>query len=351
MIEVKNLTKRFGKVTAIKDVSFSVKKGEIVGLLGPNGAGKTTTLRILACYLSATGGDVRVGGADIFSDSYAVRQKIGYLPESVPLYTDMRVCEYLRFRGGLKGMRGSHLRRRIEAVLEQCQLTEQRRSIIGNLSKGFRQRVGLADCLLHQPECLILDEPTIGLDPNQIRNIRELIRLLSEEYTVLISTHILSEVEMLCERVLIMDRGVIVASDSPASLVSLMKGNEHVTVEVRAPQDKVVDVFRGVNGVESVDCSELSDGWRRLECKCAKDAAVRTAMFDVVCKNEWQLRELSVEKRRLEDVFVAITHGGLAAGEGEGAEESAGAGGAETAEVAAKVSVEAAAEKPEEKSA
>jgi ABC-2 type transport system ATP-binding protein len=309
MIEVKNLTKRFGKVTAIKDVSFTVKKGEIVGLLGPNGAGKTTTLRILACYLSATGGDVQVGGADIFSDSFAVRQKIGYLPENVPLYPDMRICEYLRFRGGLKGMRGSHLRRRIDAVLEQCQLTEQRRSIIGNLSKGFRQRVGLADCLLHQPECLILDEPTIGLDPNQIRNIRELIRLLSEEYTVLISTHILSEVEMLCERVLIMDRGIIVASDSPASLVSLMKGNEHVSVEVTGPHDKVTEVFQSLKGVESVVCNELTGGWNRLECKCSKDSAVRTDMFDLVCSHKWQLRELSVEKRRLEDVFVAITHG------------------------------------------
>ncbi len=158
-----------------------------------------------------------------------------------------------------------------------------------------------------------MDEPTIGLDPNQIRNIRELIRLLSEEYTVLISTHILSEVEMLCERVLIMDRGMIVASDSPASLVSLMKGNEHVSAEVTGPHDKVAEVFRSLSGVESVVCDELTGGWNRLECKCSKESAVRAAMFDAVCSHKWQLRELSVEKRRLEDVFVAITHGEITA--------------------------------------
>jgi len=310
MIEVKNLTKRFGKVTAIKDVSFSVAKGEIVGLLGPNGAGKTTTLRILACYLSAGGGEVTVGGADIFEDSFAVRQKIGYLPESVPLYSDMRVNEYLRFRGGLKGMRGSRLRERMDVVLGQCQLSEQKRSIIGNLSKGFRQRVGLADCLLHEPECLILDEPTIGLDPNQIRNIRELIRQLSEQYTVLISTHILPEVEMLCERVLIMDAGRIVASDTPAALVGLIKGGERVVVEVTGASKDVVDAFKSIAGVESVVHERVGD-WNRLECQCVKGSDARSAMFETVCSHKWQLRELAVERRKLEDVFVAITHGEL----------------------------------------
>jgi ABC-2 type transport system ATP-binding protein len=311
MIEVKNLTKRFGKVTAIKDVSFSVAKGEIVGLLGPNGAGKTTTLRILACYLSAGGGEVTVGGADIFDDSFAVRQKIGYLPESVPLYSDMRVSEYLRFRGGLKGMRGSYLRERMGVVLEQCQLREHSRSVIGNLSKGFRQRVGLADCLLHEPECLILDEPTIGLDPNQIRNIRELIRELSEQYTVLISTHILHEVEMLCERVLIMDGGCIVASDTPAALVGLIKGNERVVAEVTGERDDVIEAFESVAGVESVVHERVGD-WNLLECQCVKDSDVRTGMFETVCSHSWKLRELRMERRKLEDVFVAITHGDLA---------------------------------------
>lgn len=307
MIKVKNLTKRFGKVTAIRDLSFEVKKGEIVGLLGPNGAGKTTTLRILACYLSASGGEVLVGGEDIFSDSFAVRRKVGYLPENVPLYTDMRVIEYLRFRGELKGMRGSNLRRRIRTVLDQCNLEEQQRSIIGNLSKGFRQRVGLADCLLHEPELLILDEPTVGLDPNQIRHIRELIRLLSKEYTVLISTHILSEVEMLCERVLIMDEGCIVASDTPDTLVGLMKGNERVVAEILAPHDLVVKAVESIKGVESLKCEDLGE-WKRVICQCEKGMRAPVSIFETVCKNSWKLRELMIEKRNLEDVFVSITN-------------------------------------------
>ena len=260
-------------------------------------------------------------GADIFEDSFAVRQKIVYLPESVPLYSDMRVNEYLRFRGGLKGMRGSRLRERMDVVLGQCQLSEQKRSIIGNLSKGFRQRVGLADCLLHEPECLILDEPTIGLDPNQIRNIRELIRQLSEQYTVLISTHILPEVEMLCERVLIMDAGRIVASDTPAALVGLIKGGERVVVEVTGASKDVIDAFKSIAGVESVVHERVGD-WNRLECQCVKGSDARSAMFETVCSHKWQLRELAVEHRKLEDVFVAITHGELSAESDEQKPES-----------------------------
>ncbi len=310
MIEVKNLTKRFGRVTAINGLSFEVGKGEIVGLLGPNGAGKTTTLRILACYLPATGGDAFVGGADVFTDSMAVRSKVGYLPENVPLYMDMRIREYLRFRGALKGLRKGRLRERVDTVLEQCELTEQRRVVIGRLSKGFRQRVGLADCLLHEPECLILDEPTIGLDPNQIRHIRELIRGLAQQHTVLISSHILPEVEMLCQRVLIMDAGKIVASDTPEALVGLMQGREKVVVEVCGSRRAVLQAFETIPGVESVICEPLGE-WSRLVCQCAKGADVRDGIFKCVCENEWQLRELSIERRNLEDVFVAITKGAL----------------------------------------
>jgi ABC-2 type transport system ATP-binding protein len=313
MIEVKNLTKRFGRVKAIDGVSFKVGKGEIVGLLGPNGAGKTTTLRILSCYLPATGGDVIVGGEDVFTDSLAVRGKVGYLPENVPLYLDMRIREYLRFRGALKGLRGKHLRERIHVVLEQCGLKEQRKVVIGRLSKGFRQRVGLADCLLHEPECLILDEPTIGLDPNQIRHIRELIRGLAKQHTVLISTHILPEVEMLCERVLIMNAGRIVASDTPAALVGLMKGNEHVAIEVLGSRRAVIEAFERIPGIESLTCEPMGE-WSRLVCQCQKAEDVRPEMFKVVCKHEWQVRELTTERRNLEDVFVAITKGEFQAG-------------------------------------
>jgi ABC-2 type transport system ATP-binding protein len=308
MIEVKNLTKRYGSVTAINDVSFTVDSGEIVGLLGPNGAGKSTTLKILSCYLPASGGDVRVGGADIFTDSFAVRRKIGYLPESVPLYNDMRVVEYLRFRGGLKGLRGRRLRERMDVVLDRCELGEHRRTIIGTLSKGFRQRVGLADCLLHEPECLILDEPTIGLDPNQIRNIRELIRELAQQYTVLISTHILSEVEVLCERVLILDQGSIVASDSPQALVGMMEGNEIVFVEVAGKLAAVEKALKSVAGVKAVDAKAQGD-WVKAECQCVRDADARTAIFNEVCRRGFKLRELRVERRRLEDFFVSITQG------------------------------------------
>ncbi len=310
MIEVKNLTKRFGRVTAINGVSFEVGKGEIVGLLGPNGAGKTTTLRILSCYVPATGGDALVGGADVFTDSLAVRSKVGYLPESVPLYTDMRVVEYLRFRGALKGLRRGRLRKRVSAVLEQCNLTDHGKVIIGNLSKGFRQRVGLADCLLHEPECLILDEPTIGLDPNQIRHIRELIRGLAKQYTVLISTHILPEVEMLCERVLIMNEGRIVASDTPRALVGLMKGNANVIAEVLGSRRVVIQAFEAISGVESLVCEPMGE-WSRVICQCKKDADVRAEMFKVICENKWEVRELTTERRNLEDVFVAITKGSL----------------------------------------
>jgi ABC-2 type transport system ATP-binding protein len=310
MIEVKNLTKRFGRVTAINDVSFKVAKGEIVGLLGPNGAGKTTTLRILSCYLPASGGDAMVGGADVFSDSLLVRSKVGYLPENVPLYPDMRVDEYLRFRGALKGLRSGRLRERIGAVLEQCNLTEQRSLVIGRLSKGFRQRVGLADCLLHEPECLILDEPTIGLDPNQIRHIRDLIRGLAKQHTVLISTHILPEVEMLCERVLIMNGGRIVASDTPKALVGLMKGSERVVIEVLGSRRAILEAFEAIPCVETLACEPMGE-WSRLVCQCKKGSDARTDMFKVVCKNQWQIRELTTERRNLEDVFVAITKGEL----------------------------------------
>ena len=312
MIEVKNLTKRFGRVTAINGVSFKVAAGEIVGLLGPNGAGKTSTLRVLAGYLPATGGDVSIGGADVFTESLDVRSKVGYLPENVPLYMDMRIIEYLKFRGALKGLRGSRLRERVSVVLEQCGLTEERRALIGRLSKGFRQRVGLADCLLHEPECLILDEPTIGLDPNQIRHIRGLIRSLAHQHTVLISTHILPEVEMLCERVLIMNQGRIVASDTPSALVGMMRGHERVIVEACGSRRALIQAIESLAEVDSLVCEPLGE-WSRLICQCEKGEEARTRIFSTVSENGWKLRELTVESRNLEDVFVAITKGEMEA--------------------------------------
>src|SRR5438552_5023708 len=204
MIEVANLTERYAGVTAVSNLSFTVARGEIVGLLGPNGAGKSTTMRILACYLPATSGTVRVAGLDVFRHSDEVRRRIGYMPENNPLHFDMRVREYLRFRARLKGLPLKRSRQRVDTVMEQCSLTDVARRIIGQLSKGFRQRVGLADALVHEPELIILDEPTIGLDPNQIRSVRQLIKDLGQKHTLLLSTHILPEVEMTCSRVLIL---------------------------------------------------------------------------------------------------------------------------------------------------
>src|SRR5512141_1195190 len=205
MIEVANLTKRYAGHTAVSDVSFTVKRGEIVGLLGPNGAGKSTTMRILSCYLPATSGTVRVAGMDVFRQSDEVRRRIGYMPENNPLHYDMRVREYLKFRARIKGLSWRRSRERVDVVTEQCGLTDVSRRLIGQLSKGYRQRVGLADALVHEPELIILDEPTIGLDPNQIRSVRQLIKGLARSHTVLISTHILPEAELTCNRMLILD--------------------------------------------------------------------------------------------------------------------------------------------------
>src|ERR1043166_2364747 len=229
MIEVANLTKRYAGHPAVSNISFTVGRGEIVGLLGPNGAGKSTTMRILACYLPASSGTVRVAGLDVFHDSKEVRRRIGYMPENNPLHYDMRVREYLKFRARLKGLSRRRSRERVDIVTEQCGLTDVTRRIIGHLSKGYRQRVGLADALVHEPELIILDEPTIGLDPNQIRSVRQLIKNLAGNHTVLISTHILPEVEMTCNRMVIMYEGKILASGTAEDLQRLIRSEEHTS--------------------------------------------------------------------------------------------------------------------------
>ncbi len=309
MISTCNLTRQFGSVAALDGVTFNVGRGEIVGLLGPNGAGKTTTLRILSCYLPASGGEAYINGLDVFEQSMEVRRQIGYLPENVPLYTDMRVNEYLRFRGALKGIRGRKLSSRMDAILQQCDLTGEFRTVIGRLSKGFRQRVGLADCLLHEPECLILDEPTIGLDPNQIRHVRALIQGLAPTYTVLISTHILSEVEMMCGRVLILDRGRITASDSPEALLRLMKGDEQISAEVQGPREAVEKAVAELEGVSQPHFSDMGEGWLKVTLHGERSAVLREHFFEMVCTHQWRLRELTAAQRHLEDVFAELTEG------------------------------------------
>src|ERR1043166_2025228 len=263
MIEVANLTKRFAGRTAVADISFTVGRGEIVGLLGPNGAGKSTTMRILSCYMPATSGTVRVAGLDVFHDSIEVRRRIGFMPENNPLHPEMRVREYLKFRARLKGLSWKRSRGRVDVVMEQCGLTDVARKIIGHLSKGYRQRVGLADALVHEPELIILDEPTIGLDPHQIRAVRQLIKSLATTHTVLISTHILPEAEMTCNRMLILYEGKILAADTPENLQRLVSSNSQVLAEIAAPAAELQECWAQEPEIEHFDVSPAEGNYFR----------------------------------------------------------------------------------------
>lgn len=307
MIRVENLTKRFGSRVAVNDISFEVGKGEIVGFLGPNGAGKSTTMKILASYLPATSGTVSIAGHDVFADSLQSRRRIGYMPENVPLYTDMRVTEYLKYRGSLKGLGGRKLRDALAIAKEVTNLLEVENRIIGSLSRGFRQRVGLADALLHEPDFLILDEPTAGLDPNQIRQVRDLIKNLGKNHTILLSTHILSEVEMTCSRVLIINKGKIEASDTPENLVRHMRAAGGILLEARTASDSGVALLKELPGVKDVT-EKNEDGWQIFQLRLEAQADPREAIFRLAVERKWEIRELSRLKGTLEDVFVELTH-------------------------------------------
>jgi ABC-2 type transport system ATP-binding protein len=308
MIEVENLTKRYAGHTAVSDVSFTVNRGEIVGLLGPNGAGKSTTMRVLSCYLPATSGSVRVAGLDVFHDSTEVRGRIGYMPENNPLHEEMRVREYLKFRARLKGLGFRRSRERVDVVMEQCGLTDVSKRIIGQLSKGYRQRVGLADALVHEPELIILDEPTIGLDPNQIRSVRKLIKSLAASHTVLISTHILPEVEMTCNRVLIMFAGKILAADTPENLQRLMSGNGQVLAEIAAPHNDLCDCWAQVAEIEHYDVSPADGEFFRCALTPRDGIDLRPYVFALVRERGWYLRELTRNRHSLEDIYVKVTN-------------------------------------------
>jgi ABC-2 type transport system ATP-binding protein len=307
MIEVHQLTKRYARHEAVRGISFSVGKGEIVGFLGPNGAGKTTTMRMLSGYLPPTSGNATVAGFDVFRQSLQARAKIGYMPENVPMYDDMRVREYLRFRAQLKGLAGSNLRKALGRVLETCGLEQVRRKMIRTLSKGYRQRVGLADALIHDPELLILDEPTNGLDPNQIRQIRELIRQLGESRTVLLSTHILSEVEMICGRVIIIDGGKIRAADTPANLTETMRTAGRIHVEIHADPEVVAGAIGRLDHVKKVTPETLEDGWTKLLIWVEAGTDVRERIAGLATQYGWPLRSLHRQVATLEDVFVELT--------------------------------------------
>jgi len=307
MIEVSHLTKRYARHEAVRDISFSVGRGEVVGFLGPNGAGKTTTMRMLTGYLPPSSGTVAVAGLDVFRESVEARAKIGYMPENVPLYDDMRVREYLKFRAQLKGLRGSRVRERVAAVIETCGLEPVRRRMIGALSKGYRQRVGLADALVHDPELLILDEPTNGLDPNQIRQIRSLIRRLGESRTILLSTHILHEVEMTCGRVIIIDQGRIKASDTPANLTACMRAAGRIEVELKIDSDAASRALGEMNQVKKVQSELLDDGWTRLTLWVDSGTDARERVAALAAANGWPLRSVFRHQATLEDVFVELT--------------------------------------------
>ncbi len=306
MIKVENLTKRYAGVTAIQDLNFEVAKGEVVGFLGPIGAGKSTTMRILTGYLPASSGRASIAGYDIFEQSIEARRQTGYLPENTPLYTDMRVGEYLRYRANLKGVPGSKVSERVGDVLELCSLRDRERSLIGSLSKGYRQRVGLADALVHDPELLILDEPTIGLDPNQIRQVRELIKNLGGKRTLLISTHILPEVEIMCSRVIVIHKGQIRADDTADNLLKNHRATGSMRLEAKVDATAIETLAR-LPGVK--DVAVESDGdWSIFHLRLEANADPSEDLMRLATSKHWTVRELMRRRPTLEDVFVELTH-------------------------------------------
>jgi ABC-2 type transport system ATP-binding protein len=308
MIEVRNLTKRYGPVAAVDDITFDVKEGEVVGFLGPNGAGKSTTIRILTCYHPATSGSANVAGYDVFRESMKVREQIGYLPESAPLYPEMRVREYLHFRGKLHGMSRPERNKAIDRVSELCWLSEFVNRPIGHLSKGMRQRTGLADVLLHNPKVLILDEPTVGLDPTQIREAQKLISDLGQQHTILFSSHILPQVEAVCTRTIIIAKGKIVAEGTPAELREHIGADSRLIGEIKGPTEEVISGVKSINGVSHVSAdTNMSGGWNRLYINCQNGRDVREDIHRLTIDKNWPLREMRREVGSLEEFFIRIT--------------------------------------------
>lgn len=300
-VEVKNLTKRFGSQRAVDNISFRVDKGEILGFLGPNGAGKSTTMKIATCYLPPSEGTILVNGYDVTEAPVAVRRQVGYLPEHNPLYLDMYVKEYLHFVGGIYGLKGSGLKIRTQEMVELCGLTVEQGKKIGSLSKGYRQRVGLAQALIHDPEVLILDEPTTGLDPNQIQEIRSLIKMVGQKKTVIFSTHIMQEVSAICDRVVIINRGTLAVDSTVSDLESLHKGEIHTIAEFESAIDAaVLQSIPHILGVET-----LPQHRYRLRSQPGKD--IRSAVFGLAASHNWSLIGLRQEENSLEKIFQQLT--------------------------------------------
>jgi ABC-2 type transport system ATP-binding protein len=309
MIQVDQLTKRYGPVTAIEDVSFGVERGRIVGFLGPNGAGKSTTMKILSCFMPATSGTARVAGFDVFSDSLEVRRRIGYLPENAPLYLDLPVAAYLDFVAEIKGVPRSARRARVADVMERCFISDMQHRLIAKLSKGYRQRVGLAQALLGDPEVLILDEPTIGLDPRQIAEIRSLIRSLAGQHTVILSTHILPEVSMVCDGIIIINRGRVVARGTESELVAQVFPSARVEIRLTGASGDVAQTLRSVPAVVRVEALPSRDGSAGFLVESARDRDVRPDLVKLVMSRGWGLTELHQVGMSLEEVFIRVVAG------------------------------------------
>jgi ABC-2 type transport system ATP-binding protein len=312
MIKVEGLTKRYARTVAVDNISFEVEKGQIVGFLGPNGAGKTTTMRILTCFLPPTEGKANVAGFDVQEHPMEVKRRIGYLPESPPVYPEMDVTEYLDFAGRIKGISSADIKRRVDDAVAKCALGDVRTKLIGKLSKGYRQRVGLAQAIIHNPDVLILDEPTSGLDPKQIIEIRDLLKSLAGDHTIILSTHILPEVEQSCERVIIISRGRVVAMDTVANLTNRLRGSEAVSVEIEpgVGQPTVSTAqqrLEQVSGVSRVVAKEPKDGRLRFEIESLQGRQIRADLARTVVNAGWNLSELSAVGSSLEDIFLQLT--------------------------------------------
>ena len=306
MIQAQGLTHYYGPYPAIQDVSFGVRKGEILGFLGPNGAGKTTTMRILTGFMPPTRGTVTLDGYDVVEQSLEARRRVGYLPETVPLYTDMSVNGYLKYMGTLRGMPPKRIKVRLDEVIGLCRLGDYRKTQIGKLSKGFRQRVGIAQAIIHEPQVLVLDEPTIGIDPIQVVETRRLIKDLGRDQTVVLSSHILPEVSMLCDRVLIIDEGRIVAEDTPKNLAAGLQGVERLEVEVGGPAAEVLPVLKAIRGVSDVTHVN-NDGRHTYKIQAQAGQDLRDAISQVVISNGWSLRGLQMIGMSLEEIFLRLT--------------------------------------------
>jgi ABC-2 type transport system ATP-binding protein len=312
MIKVKDLTKRYARTIAVDQISFEVARGQIVGFLGPNGAGKTTTMRILTCFLPASAGSATVAGFDVLENPLEVKKRVGYLPETPPIYPEMETAEYLKFVGQLKGLSGQDLRKRIDYVCERCAVADVKTKLLGKLSKGYRQRVGLAQAIIHNPEVLILDEPTAGLDPKQINETRDLIKDLAGEHTIVLSTHILPEVEQTCEQVIIINRGKLVATDSVRNLQARARGAESVIVEIAGRSGKlelpiVQHKLEQVSGVRRVLCKQEIDNRIFFEVESQKGRLVRGELARAVVESGWDLNELRPSAVSLEEIFLQLT--------------------------------------------